>query len=140
MALVLFSCGKDQEVEDQTIIEQFISDNNISNVQSTEDGIYYSIRVPGSEEKPKITSEITVHYEGSYIDGVVFDSSIAREEPITIDLSNTISGWQKAIPLFGRGGSGIIIIPSRFAYGENPNNGIRSNAVLVFEIEVIDFE
>ncbi len=140
LVLVLMSCGKDQESEDQALIEQFIIDNNIRDVESTEDGIYYSITEPGTEERPKITDQITVNYEGYYIDGTVFDSSFDRGEPLTIDLSRTITGWRKAIPLFGKGGSGIIMIPSRYGYGEDPSNGIRSNAVLVFEVEIIDFE
>ena len=142
LLLVLMSCGTDQEAADLTEIEQFIVDNNIRDVEVTEDGIYYSINTPGSEEKPKITDRVTIHYEGYYTDGVIFDSSVARGEPLTIEIANTIVGWRRAIPLFGKGGSGIIIIPSRFAYGPDPDprTGIRSNAVLVFEIDLIDFE
>ena len=140
-ASILFfitSCGKDQVELDREEIEEYIAANNLD-AESTETGLYYVIEAPGSEDKPSLRNEVTVHYEGFLTNGNVFDSSFARGEPATFSLANVIRGWQEGIPLFGRGGKGLLLIPSRLGYGTRSQQGIPANSVLIFRVEVIDF-
>lgn len=139
-ALMFTSCGGDQLEKDIEIIEQFIAENNLENVQSFDNGLHYIINVPGGTEKPTIDDKVTVDYIGYYTDGQLFDSSYDAGQPLNINLVSTIRGWQQGIPLFGKGGRGMLIIPSELGYGSSPRAGIRENAVLVFELEMIDFE
>jgi FKBP-type peptidyl-prolyl cis-trans isomerase FkpA len=132
------SCTKEVTVEEQfnidvKIIDDYLKTNNL-NAQKTSDGIYYIIEKEGSAEKPKITSKVTVTYKGTLLDGSVFDS----REKAQFFLYNTIQGWQKGIPKFGREGKGKLIIPSKFAYGTSDQLG-EPNAILIFDIEVFDF-
>ena len=138
--IMMVSCGKDQLDKDIQLIEQFIIDNGLTNVQSNDDGLHYIISEAGGEEKPTIDDTVTVDYLGYYIDGESFDSSYERGAPLVSDLTNLISGWRKGLTLFGKGGSGMLLIPSELGYGSNPPGSIRKNAVLIFEIELIDFE
>jgi FKBP-type peptidyl-prolyl cis-trans isomerase FkpA len=135
---LFFSCGKDQMTTDEELIQQYIDDNNLL-VKALDDGLYVVIDAIGGEERPALSNEITVDYEGKYLDGEKFDSSYDRGKPIVFPLSGFIDGWRMGIPEFGRGGRGTIIIPSHLGYGSNPPTGIRKNAVLVFDIELIDF-
>lgn len=136
--LFFTSCGKDQIDLDREEIEEYLAANNL-NAESTETGLYYVIEEPGSEDKPSLNNEVTVHYEGFLTNGNVFDSSFARGEPATFSLANVIRGWQEGIPFFGRGGKGLLLIPSRLGYGTRSQPGIPSNSVLIFRVEVIDF-
>lgn len=140
LAIAISSCGKSQLDTDIEIIEQFIADNGLTGVQSTEDGLHYIITDPGGEEKPKIDDRVTVDYLGYYIDGTTFDSSYEKGVPLESDLIRLIPGWRKGLTFYGRGGRGMLLIPSELGYGSNPPSSIREDAVLIFEIVLIDFE
>ena len=133
------SCGDDElSVEEQfaqdiKLIEDYIKSKNLT-AQKTSDGIYYVTENEGSAEKPKITSEVTVTYRGYFLDGNTFDAATKAKFP----LYSVIEGWQIGIPKFGRGGKGILLILSKYAYGSREISG-RSFAVLAFDIEVFDF-
>jgi FKBP-type peptidyl-prolyl cis-trans isomerase FkpA len=137
--LFLTSCGKDElTVEEQfdadiKLIEAYLTEKGLS-AQKTPDGIYYIVDAEGSTEKPKITSTVTVSYVGYFLDGQAFDGS----DKATFPLYAVIQGWQIGIPKFGKGGKGKLLIPSKYAYGQNSVGG-RNNAVLAFDIEVFDF-
>ena len=135
---LITSCGEDIMVENMQEIEDYLSENNIT-AQSTNSGLYYVINNPGIGDNPTVQNTVTVHYHGYFTNGQVFDSSIDRGVPLEIPLSNVIQGWQEGIQLFKRGGTGHLFIPSHLAYGENPPSGIPKNAVLIFDVELIDF-
>ena len=133
------SCSKDVTVEEQLaidtqLIEDYLKTNNLT-AQKTSDGIYFIIEKAGSVEKPVVTSSVTVSYTGYFLDGIVFDFADQAKFP----LFNTIVGWQKGIPKFGRGGKGRLFLPSKFAYGTSAQPGGRTNAVLGFDIQLHDF-
>lgn len=130
------SCDKDVK----SSIEDYIAENNLE-AESTADGLYYVIEEPGSDEKPDLTSDVKIHYEGKLTDGSIFDSSYARGEPSDFFLGgNLIKGWKIGIPLFGKGGKGKLIIPPSLGYGSLSQPGIPRNSILIFDIELIDFE
>ena len=141
LSLVFLSCNSDSDdVADQFAndiqqIENYLKEKNLT-AEKTSQGVYYIIDVPGGAEKPKITNEIKIKYSGYFLDGEVFDSS---NESQYIHLFNFIQGWQIGIPKFGIGGKGKLLIPSKFAYGSASTPG-RANAVLVFDIELINFK
>jgi FKBP-type peptidyl-prolyl cis-trans isomerase len=140
--MVFTSCGKDQLDKDLQIIEEFITANNLTNVQSTETGLHYIINEPGTGPKARLGDRITIDYIGYYTDGTLFDSSYERGAPSEFELAGgLIAGWRQGIPLFAKGGRGMLIIPSGLGYGPDPvSGGIRENAVLVFEIVLLNIE
>ena len=139
-ALVFTSCGDDQLNKDLTIIEQFIAENNLTGVQQFDNGLHYIINEEGTADKPKLGDQVTVDYIGYYTDGMLFDSSYEIGTPLVSNLNSLIRGWRQGLTLFGKGGRGMLIIPSELGYGSTPPAGVRENAVLVFEIVLIDFE
>ena len=136
--LILASCGKDQMTTDDELIQEYLANNGLQ-AKLFESGLYVIVDIEGGSEKPDLTSEVTIDYEGKYLDGEKFDSSYDSGEPIIFPLNGFIEGWQLGIPEFGKGGSGTLIIPSHLGYGGNPPFGIRKNAVLIFDIELLDF-
>jgi FKBP-type peptidyl-prolyl cis-trans isomerase FkpA len=144
--LVLVSCGSDEsetfesqaEVDtrnDQEIID-YLNANNITGTVVTPTGTHVKVDVEGSEEKPTLNDNVTVTYQGYLLNGDVFDGTTT---PITFPLTNVIFGWQEGIPFFGRGGSGSIYIPSRRAYGRRGIGSIPPDAVIIFDVEIVDF-
>jgi FKBP-type peptidyl-prolyl cis-trans isomerase FkpA len=133
------SCKKknslSQAETDENTIKKYIADNNL-NAQKTSSGLYYVISSPGSGLQPIASSIVTVKYDGFLIDGSVFDQSTATGA--SFPLSNVIKGWQEGIPLFKKGGKGVLLIPSALGYGEQATGKIPANSVLIFNIELLD--
>ena len=132
------SCKKDQDEEDRELIEQYIADNGL-NAQSLASGLYYVIDEAGSGGAPTTSNEVDVYYKGSLLNGTVFDETDPQGNPLTILLGATIQGWQEGIPLFEKGGKGLLLIPSSLGYGSRAVGSIPANSVLIFEIELVDF-
>lgn len=132
------ACGKDDPEKiaerDREKILKYIRENDIDAIEH-ESGVFYQITREGTGAHPTINSMVKITYTGKLLDGKVFDSGYSW----STYLRNTILGWQIGIPLFKRGGAGILIVPSGLGYGEWPRANIPGNSVLVFEIELEDF-
>jgi FKBP-type peptidyl-prolyl cis-trans isomerase FkpA len=133
----IYVSPEEQLAEDLELIDQYLEDNNLT-AQSTSTGLHYIIEDAGDNDRPTVQDEVTVAYRGYLLDGTVFDES-DEGNPVTFPLGNVIQGWQEGIPLYGRGGKGVLIIPSGLGYGSNSPGSIPRNSVLVFDIEVVDF-
>jgi FKBP-type peptidyl-prolyl cis-trans isomerase len=140
LAIFLFSSCKEQSEKDQDLIEQYIEDNGLE-TEVTDEGIHYIITEQGQGQRPNITSVIEVHYEGFTLDDEKFDSSYDRGESAVFPLANLIQGWIIGLQLIEEGGAITLIIPSEYAYGNNPPGGIIGrNEVLLFNLELIDVQ
>lgn len=121
---------------------QFLKDN-LSNegIQVLESGLQYIVINQGDGEKPKATDTVDVHYEGTLIDGTVFDSSIKRGEPATFPVNGVIQGWQEALQLMEVGTKWKVFIPSELAYGEQGAGGaIGPHETLIFDMELLNIK
>ncbi len=118
---------------------QFLKDNlSTEGVQVLESGLQYIVINQGDGEKPKATDTVDVHYEGTLINGTVFDSSIKRGEPATFPVNGVIPGWQEALQQMEVGTKWKVFIPSTLAYGEQGAGGaIGPNETLIFEMELL---
>jgi len=112
-------------------------------VKSTKSGLQYKVLKSGpGKVNPKETSTVKTHYHGTLIDGTVFDSSVKRGEPVSFRVDQVIAGWTEALQLMKAGDKWQLVIPGDLAYGLSPRPGgpIGPNAVLVFEVELIEIE
>lgn len=125
-----------QHAEDVDKIENYLDDNNLT-AQSTASDLHYIIELEGFEGHPTLQDSVKVTYKGYYLDGTVFDET--KNGPVVFKLSGVIAGWQEGIPLFKKGGRGKLFLPSNLAYGPNPPSGIRANAVMIFDVTLLDF-
>ncbi len=127
----------DQAQVDQELILQYISDNNL-NAEEGPEGLYIATEREGMGESPTVNDTVVVDYEGFLLNGSKFDSSIDRGTPAEFPLSGLIRGWQIGIPLMQEGEKSTLLLPSALAYGNNPPPGIPVNAVLIFDIDLIE--
>ena len=91
---------------------------------------------PGTgTQHPGPRSKVLVHYSGWTTDGKMFDSSVARGEPIAFGLYQVISGWTEGVQLMVVGEKTRFWIPKELAYNDQPG---APAGTLVFEIELIE--
>lgn len=109
-------------------------------IKTTASGLQYEVIQAGNGPRPKASDSVKVHYEGKLIDGTVFDSSIARGEPITFPLNGVIPGWTEGVQLMPVGSKYRFYIPSKLAYGETGAGTIPPNSTLIFDVELLGIE
>ena len=101
-------------------------------------GLQYEIITEGDGKKPSATDRVQCHYEGTLIDGTVFDSSIKRGEPAVFGVNQVIKGWVEALQLMQEGAKWRLYIPYDMAYGEHgAGEMIPPYSALVFDVELI---
>ncbi|ORU93458.1 MAG: hypothetical protein A6F72_07020 [Cycloclasticus sp. symbiont of Poecilosclerida sp. N] len=118
---------------------KFLAENSSKDgVQTLDSGIQYIVLTEGNGNKPTATDTVDVHYEGSLINGTIFDSSIKRGEPATFPVNGVIQGWQEALQLMPVGSKWKVFIPSELAYGaQGAGRDIGANETLIFEMELL---
>jgi len=109
-------------------------------VNTTPSGLQYKVLVYKDGPKPKLTDSVKVHYQGFFIDGTKFDSSIDRGVPITFPLNQVIPGWTEGVQLMSVGSKYKFFVPYTLAYGENgTGNGIIPGfSTLIYEVELLE--
>ncbi len=127
--------------EAQQVLDAFIAENGIE-ATPTESGLIYVCTKPGKGSQPQAGQTVKVHYTGKLLDGTVFDSSVERDEPISIPIGvgRVIPGWDEGISMMKKGEKGILYIPAKLGYGAHGSGPIPPFSNLIFEVELIDFE
>ena len=122
--------------------EKFLAENaKRDGVKVTPSGLQYEILEPSLGQKPKATDTVRVHYEGTLIDGTVFDSSYKRGESISFPLNGVIKGWTEGLQLMSIGSKYKFFIPYQLAYGERgAGQSIPPYAALIFTVELLGIE
>lgn len=107
-------------------------------VTTTASGLQYEVLTEGTGKQPKATDTVRCHYEGTLLDGTVFDSSYKRNEPADFGLQQVIAGWTEGVQLMKEGAKYRFYIPFNLAYGEGgAGNMIPPFATLIFDVELI---
>lgn len=107
-------------------------------VSTTASGLQYQVLQPGSgQEHPGPTDTVRVHYQGTLIDGTVFDSSHERGEPVSFPLNQVIPGWTEGLQRMVVGEKTRFFIPPELAYGDRSMGAIGPGSVLVFDVELL---
>lgn len=123
------------EAQQQTIEQQF------PGAITTPSGLKYLVVAEGSGDSPSKGAAIKAHYTGKLLDGTVFDSSYDRGEPITfpVGAGRVIQGWDEAFLTMKKGEKRTLIIPPQLGYGTSGRGPIPPNAVMIFDVELVDF-
>ncbi|WP_033149155.1 FKBP-type peptidyl-prolyl cis-trans isomerase [Prevotella sp. P6B1] len=119
--------------------EKFLAENSKKDgVITLPSGLQYQVLKEGNGKKPSAKDTVQCHYEGTLIDGTVFDSSYQRGEPATFPLQQVIAGWTEGVQLMQEGAKYRFFIPYRLAYGEGgAGASIPPFAALIFDVELI---
>ncbi len=148
MTLYQTSLSEEKQKQDNMILEKnkaataiFLAENRTKDgVIELPSGLQYKMIEEGVGESPTPTSNVTVHYKGTLIDGTVFDSSYDRGQPITFQLDGVIPGWTEGVQLMKPGGKCILYVPPQLGYGDQGVGPIPPGSTLIFEIELLSFE
>ena len=119
--------------------EKFLQNNAAKEgVETLPSGLQYLVLKSGGGAKPGPATMVTVHYEGSLINGNVFDSSYKRGRPATFGVHQVIRGWTEALQLMPVGSKWRLFIPAALGYGARGAGGsIPPNATLLFDVELL---
>ena len=122
--------------------EKFLQENALrEEVKTTESGLQYEVLVAGKGATPTAESTVKVHYEGTLIDGTIFDSSYERGEPIEFPLNGVIKGWTEGLQLMPVGSKYKLYIPYELGYGERgAGQNIPPYATLIFTVELLEIK
>ena len=102
-------------------------------------GLQYEVITEGNGKKPSATDRVKCHYEGTLIDGTLFDSSIKRGQPAVFGVNQVIRGWVEALQLMSEGSKWRLFIPSELGYGaQQAGEMIPPHSTLIFEVELIE--
>jgi len=148
LAFILTACGQAMDKTNaQTISEQnlqkgqaFLSETaKVPGVSVLPSGVMYKIvsRSANPGAQPTVADNVTINYEGKLLDGSVFDSSFARNEPANFPLGRLIPAWQQVIPLMHVGDEIVLYTPPSAAYGERDLGQIPPNSTLVFRVQLL---
>jgi FKBP-type peptidyl-prolyl cis-trans isomerase FkpA/FKBP-type peptidyl-prolyl cis-trans isomerase FklB len=108
-------------------------------VKKTESGAIVKTLKEGTGPTPTAADKVKVHYQGTLVDGTVFDSSISRGTPATFPLGNVIKCWTEGLQMIKVGGKSRLVCPANIAYGERGSPPIiKPGATLVFEVELLE--
>lgn len=139
------SCGDDslsqeeQLAVDLELMQTYIAENNMD-AQSTDSGLHYVVLSPGiGENRPTASSRVRVKYKGYFLDGRVFDQT-ADGDSIEFPLSGVINGWEEGLQLMKKNARYTFIIPSYLAYGTSGQGSVPGNTVLLFDVELMNFD
>jgi len=152
--LLLIGCGEDPEKAAfrQQLIDKALNDETrkagdayLAENAKQEDvitlpsGLQYRILVKGQGERPTMRDSVEVHYEGTRVDGYVFDSSYQRNKPSVFPLKSVIKGWQEALIKMPVGSTWMLYLPAKLAYGAtSPSVDIPANSTLIFKVELLN--
>ncbi len=146
LGVLMSGCIKDNSAElaarEQTEIDTYLADHNISKDTKTADGIYYVEEVAGTGDSIKFGDYMVINFTGRNIDGSLNetnDSATAAAagaynqnyiyRPLKIKFGYSFPGLNIGISYMKAGGKAKLIIPSAMAY--NNNNP------LVYDIELL---
>jgi FKBP-type peptidyl-prolyl cis-trans isomerase FkpA len=127
----------------QTALEKgkaFLLENGKrTEITTTTSGLQYEVLREGNGSSPAATDTVLVHYEGTLINGTVFDSSYKRNEPIDFPLNQVIKGWTEGVQLMKEGAKYRFYLPTELAYGSGgAGRDIGPNEALIFDVELLE--
>jgi len=121
---------------------EFLSQNKSSQgVKTLSSGLQYKILKEGSGSSPKIGDFVKIHAKATVLNGKEIEDSFKKNKPIKVQLKDgLLLAWLQAIPLMKKGSRWIIYSPPEFAFGERGSKDVPINKVMLFEIELLDFQ
>ena len=107
-------------------------------VTTTESGLQYEVVTLGDGPMPTEASTVSVFYEGTLLDGTIFDGNYDTGETMSFALNGVIPGWIEGLQLMPAGSTYMFYIPSNLAYGSRASGPIAANSTLIFKVELVE--
>ena len=127
-------CGLKAPASEIQAVQAYLSANSITATQHCS-GMFYTIDQPGTGAAPTICNTIIANYEGRLTNGTVFDKTTTT--PLTVGLSQLITGFKNGLPLIKAGGKITLYIPPSLGYGSTQQGSIPANSILIFSVDLL---
>jgi FKBP-type peptidyl-prolyl cis-trans isomerase len=126
----------------QGLVSLFTNESSQAVMKTQQTELLIQDVVVGAEEIAMLGDRVVVHYTGRFVDGTVFDSSVARKEPFqfVLGVGQVIKGWDQGIVGMRVGGKRILSVPSELGYGVSDYGPIPGGSTLIFEVELLKVE
>lgn len=125
--------------ENKAQSETFLASNRSkTGIVELPSGVQYRIIEEGDGQRPGLDSTVKVHYRGSKMDGLEFDSSFARGVPEEFTVNTVLRGWQEVLPLMKTGSTWQIFVPPELAFGARGNPPVGPNEALTFDLKLVE--
>jgi FKBP-type peptidyl-prolyl cis-trans isomerase FklB len=134
------ACADPRAAQNMAAARSFLATNaKAEGVITLPSGLQYKVVQAGAAggASPRADDQVIVNYEGTLLDGTVFDSSYQRGHPETFTVGKLIPAWTLALQKMKPGDVWMLYAPPRLAYGEEGAGPIPPNAALIFKIELI---
>lgn len=128
-----------QAQADSLVMIEYLSMHNMLDALKDAAGNYFVRQIRGTGAQLQIGDSVQLHYIGKLTTDFEFDNSYGRKQTLAfvVGKQQVIEGLDKGICNFYYGDKGILLIPSRLAYGDKSVGKIPANAVLVFDIDIL---
>lgn len=131
----------DEAKKNKLLGEAFLKENKKKeDIIELPSGLQYKIIKQGTGKKPGSQDEVTVHYEGRFLDGKIFDSSYEKNEPVSFPVNGVIKGWTEGLQLMNEGSVYELYVPSTLGYGDNSYGQVPGGSTLIFKVELISIK
>ncbi len=125
--------------ENATKSAEFLEQNSQKNgVVALPSGVQYRVIDEGDGARPGMESTVKVHYRGSKMNGLEFDSSFARGVPEEFKVNSVLRGWQEVLPLMKTGATWQVFVPPEMAFGARGNPPVGPNEALSFDLKLVE--
>ncbi len=126
-----------RKVEQNQVMEKIKKEKKSKELAN---GAIIQITQKGKGKQPKATDTVKVHYEGTLLNGKVFDSSIKRGQPAEFPLNQVISCWTLGLQEMKVGSKAKLYCPPATAYGDRQSGPIPAGSLLVFDVELLEIK
>lgn len=128
--------GRENRHEEAVFFAQNRQDKDVI---TTDSGLQYKVLKASKGATPQRGDRVTVHYQGTLLNGTEFDSSYQRGQPAVLQLDQIIPGLSEALQLMQVGGKYRLFVPAKLAYGtQGFGDQIGPDAALIFDVELLD--
>jgi FKBP-type peptidyl-prolyl cis-trans isomerase FkpA len=112
---------------------------DLASMRRTSSGVYWKDLKVGTGATARRTSSVSARYTGYLADGRIFDTT-GSDTPVAFQLGGreVIRGWNDGIPGMKAGGIRRLVVPPELGYGTRGRGGVPPNAILIFDIQLVD--
>lgn len=136
---------EDPEMKERELLNLFLKENNIDGSQYFKSGIYVlPVNSVAETDSIVVGSLVSFHIKGTFLNGKIFDSTYARNQPLEIVYGKPlqiIKGLEIALKGMKKGEKSKIIIPSQLAFGSvGSPEIIPPYTTLIYDLEIVNIK
>ncbi len=125
---------------EKEILTQYMQEQKLS-IRPAESGLYFIKIKDGNGRKVNVGDTLLVDYEGRFLNGKFFDSTIKRHESFQFVYGTewqVVKGLEVAFGMMEENEKAIVILPSELAFGKTGSSTgiVPPYTSLIFEVEI----